>query len=671
MLAEVAAAPSRGGILIVDDAPANLTLLTRMLRQQGYAVHAASEGGLALRFLRETVPDLILLDVVMPGLDGYQLCAQIKADPRTSGTPVIFISSADDVIDKVRAFASGGVDYIVKPFHPEEVLARIETHLALRALRLDLEARVRERTVELLELNERLQREMAEHARTAQEMTDLYNRAPCGYHSLDHQARFVRINDTELHWLGYTRQEVVGKLKIVDIITPECHERLRGYFATVKAGGEVRNVEVDLLRKDGTIMPVLVNAIAVTDSAGRFLMSNATLIDIAARRSLEQQLRHAQKLEAVGRLAGGIAHDFNNILTVIIGYSGLALDNLSPGDPLYEPIHDIRKAGERASALTTQLLAFSRRQILRPRVFDLNAVVADMDKMLRRLIGEDVELHAVLDPELGRVRADLGQIEQVIMNLAVNARDAMPAGGKLTIRTRNFELGATPASRPPSLAPGCYVVLAVSDTGQGIDEEVQAHIFEPFFTTKQVGTGTGLGLSTVYGIVEQSGGHIAVSTRKAGGTTFEIYLPRVDEALSAVEPVPALAAAHGQETILLVEDEAMVRTLSRQILETAGYTVLEASSAGEALSHCDSHAGAIDLLITDVVMPQMGGPELATRISDRRPSVPVLYVSGYTEDAIVHRGALECGTSFLQKPFRPDDLRRKVRQVLEAGRSRA
>ena len=308
-------------------------------------------------------------------------------------------------------------------------------------------------------------------------------------------------------------------------------------------------------------MPVLLNANAVTDSAGRFLMTSATVTNIAARKGLEQQLRQSQKMEAIGRLAGGVAHDFNNLLTVILGYSKLALSRTSRGDFLYEQMDEIRKAGQRASALTTQLLAFSRRQILRPRVLDLNAVVSDMDKMLRRLIGEHIALVTVPDPALGRVRADPGQIEQVIMNLAVNARDAMAGGGTLTILTLNLDDDDRHARGHPPVPPGPYVVLAVSDTGAGMDEEVKAQIFEPFFTTKGTGKGTGLGLSTVYGIVDQSGGHIRVDTAKGRGTSFGIYLPRVQEEAPAPEPVlPPGPVARGRETILLVEDEEAVRT---------------------------------------------------------------------------------------------------------------
>jgi two-component system cell cycle sensor histidine kinase/response regulator CckA len=671
---ESAVSPSRGSILVVDDTPANLDLLTRMLRKQGYTVHAACEGPLALRFLRSTLPDLVLLDIMMPGMDGYEVCGRLQADARTANIPVIFISSADHVIDKVRAFACGAVDYVVKPFQPEEVLARIGTHLSLRDLRLDLEARVHERTAELVDTNVRLHREIAERSRaedaalrSAAEISHLYNHAPCGYHSLDEQGTVVRVNDTELAWLGRTRQEVLGKMKMVELIAPEDRERFQAHLAEVMGGTDVRDLEYNLIRKDGSSLPVLLNANALKDAAGRFLMTSATVTNIAARKSLEQQLRQSQKMEAIGRLAGGVAHDFNNLLTVILGYSKLALSRLSPSDILYEQMEEIRKAGQRASALTTQLLAFSRRQILRPQVLDLNAVVGEMERMLRRLIGEQIDLLTVLDPGLGSVRADPGQIEQVIMNLAVNARDAMADGGKLTIETLNVEVGQAGGDHF-SVPPGCYAVLAISDTGEGIDDSIKAHIFEPFFTTKGTGKGTGLGLSTVHGIVHQSGGHVAVHSQKGCGTSFRIYLPRVEGKTPTVETrLPKPRETHGQETVLLVEDEESVRTLAADVLRGAGYAVLEAPNPDRALSVCDAHPGLIDLLVTDVVMPQMNGPDLASKVLERWPRVRVLYISGYSE---TERGVL-AAAAFLPKPFSPDDLRDKVRQVLDSGRATA
>ena len=383
----------------------------------------------------------------------------------------------------------------------------------------------------------------------------------------------------------------------------------------------------------------------------------------ARARSLEAQLAQSQRLEAVGRLAGGVAHDFNNILTAIGGYTDLLLADMAPTDARRQDVEEILRAAQRAAALTQQLLAFSRRQVMQPKVLDLNALVADIEKMLRRLIGEDILFATVLHPRTGNVRADPGQLEQVIVNLAVNARDAMPEGGRLTIETRSVELDESYRTEHPTVSPGPYVMLAVSDTGIGMDEETRTRIFEPFFTTKVRGKGTGLGLATVYGIVQQSGGHIWVYSEPGRGTTMRVYLPRVDAPADKLER-PGDAPPQdlrGTETILLVEDEASVRAVTGQLLARNGYTVVEAADGPSALA---LDIPKLDLLLTDVVMPGMSGRELANQLTARRPGLRVLYMSGYTDDAVVRHGMLEPGLSYLEKPFRPDALLRKVRETL-------
>jgi two-component system cell cycle sensor histidine kinase/response regulator CckA len=384
-----------------------------------------------------------------------------------------------------------------------------------------------------------------------------------------------------------------------------------------------------------------------------------------ALRQSEDYLRQSQKMEAVGRLAGGVAHDFNNLMTVIMGRSELLMTGLGETDPLRRNADEIKRTAERAVALTQQLLAFSRKQVLTPKVLDLNVVVANMDRMLRRLIGEDIDLVTVLGPALERVRADPGQIEQVIMNLAINARDAMPSGGKLTIETANIYLDDAYARKHAAVLPGPYVMLSVSDNGTGMDAETQSHIFEPFFTTKDQGKGTGLGLATVYGIVKQSGGYIWVYSEAGWGTTFKIYLPRIVDAAEPLEPLRPVAQPRGSETILLVEDEDGVRELTREILTMNGYTVIAARHGTEALEVCQRHPGEIALMLTDVVMPQLSGHELMERIKVFRPALRVLYMSGYTDKAIVRHGMLASDIAFLQKPFTPDALTRKVREVLD------
>ena len=389
--------------------------------------------------------------------------------------------------------------------------------------------------------------------------------------------------------------------------------------------------------------------------------------DVTERVQLEQQLRQAQKMEAVGRLAGGIAHDFNNILTAITGYADLLLEDLGATDPRRQDADEIHKAADRAAGLTRQLLAFSRQQVLQPTVLEVNKLVSDLEKMLRRLLGEDVALTTQLAPTTGRVKADPGQLEQVIMNLAVNARDAMPNGGKLTLETGNVDLDESYATDHYPARAGPFVMLAVSDTGTGMSEATQAHMFEPFFTTKEKGKGTGLGLATVYGIVKQSGGFIWVYSEVGHGTTFKLYLPRVQElAERASQPAQTPArAARGTETVLVVEDEAPVRSVARQVLERHGYTVLEAPSAEAALDIATRYSGAIHLLLTDVVMPGLNGRELATRLADLRPDARVIFMSGYTDDAVTRHGVLEPGSAYVQKPFTPDAIARKVREVLD------
>jgi len=387
--------------------------------------------------------------------------------------------------------------------------------------------------------------------------------------------------------------------------------------------------------------------------------------EVALRRT-EEQLRHAQKMEAIGRLAGSVAHDFNNLLSVILGHGSFMLEDLKHPDPIREEVSAIMRAGERAADLTRQLLAFGRQQVLTPRVLDLNAVVKDTEKMLRRLLGEDIELVARYERELGKVRVDATQIDQIVMNLAVNARDAMPDGGKLTIETQNVMLDATYASEHFEVIPGPHAMLAVSDTGFGMDRETRARIFEPFFTTKDKGKGTGLGLSTIFGIVKQSGGNIWVYSEPGKGTTFRIYFPKAGDVEDPLPEVLPTLTLTGVETILLAEDQDDVRHVASEILRRFGYHVLEAQNAGEALLVCERHPLPIHLLVTDVVMPRMSGRELAERLVVIRPELKVLYMSGYTDNAIVHHGILDPGVAYVQKPLIPETFARRVREVLDA-----
>jgi two-component system, cell cycle sensor histidine kinase and response regulator CckA len=483
----------------------------------------------------------------------------------------------------------------------------------------------------------------------------------------DASGAVTQANDEYLRITGYTQDDVAaGRVNFRTMTPPEYAAADTLVLEQLAAGGTVPPWEKELIRKDGRRVPVLVGVGPLKQHQDQGVVF---LLDLTERRALEQQFRQAQKMEAVGRLAGGVAHDFNNMLTAISGYADLLREDLTPGHPGHEDVTEIRKAVDRAAGLTRQLLAFSRQQVLEPRVLDLNELVRNMEKMLRRLLGEDIELITQVDPALAAARADPGQLEQVLMNLAVNSRDAMPDGGSLTIETRNRVVDAAAAAKSPGLKPGRYVTFAIHDTGTGMDQATKARLFEPFFTTKERGKGTGLGLSTVYGIVKQSDGYIEVASELGQGSTFTVYLPHVDEspAASSAAPEPGSLTPRGTETILLAEDDAGVRKIVRETLARAGYTVLDAQDGGEALRLAGMYAGTIALLITDVVMPEVNGRDLATRLVGERPSVRVLYMSGYTDDAALRRAIAEGSSTYLKKPFGPELLLRRVRAALDVA----
>jgi two-component system, cell cycle sensor histidine kinase and response regulator CckA len=477
------------------------------------------------------------------------------------------------------------------------------------------------------------------------------------------EARFLDVNPALITMLGYgSAEEVLILDPEKDVFAnPEEQNRL---FEQFRNTGRLDGMDVKWKRKDGSTITVRISGRAVASEDEPADVLEAIAEDVTERRALEEQFRQAQKMEAVGRLAGGVAHDFNNLLMVISGYAEVILAKLDLEHSLTEKARAIQQAADRATTLTRQLLAFSRKQLLELKVVDVNAIVSDMERLLRPLIGENVELVAKLAPDAGYVRADAGQLEQVLMNLVVNAKDAMPNGGILTIQTENILIDDSSHRGQAFIRPGSYVMLSVSDTGMGMDKETQSRIFEPFFTTKEKGKGTGLGLSTVYGIVKQSGGYVMVHSELGHGSTFHIYLPQVDGTAEKHAAPAARAAVGGTETILLVEDEESVRGLVRDTLESKGYKVIDAENGEGGISAAARHAGKIDLVITDVVMPGIGGREMAEQIVKTRGDAKVLYLSGYAEDAILNEGGIDNATAFLQKPFTLQNLSRKVREIL-------
>ena len=510
-------------------------------------------------------------------------------------------------------------------------------------------------------------RDITERKKTKDEMTILVQALKCISESVsvtDLEDNIIFVNDAFLKTYGYKREELIGE-PISIVRSEESSEKLYEEIlpASIKGGwkGEIVNK-----RKDGSEFPVHLSTAVIYEQSGYPVALIGVATDITDRKHLETQLQQSQKLEAIGKLAGGVAHDFNNLLTVIQGYSELLLAKININDPISEQIKQINHAAIRAESLTRQLLAFSRKQIMQPRVIDLNNLINDMQDMLQRLIGADIEFNVNLNKDLGKIKADRGQIEQVIMNLTVNARDAMKQGGRLTIDSRNVILDEDFRKNYREAEIGSYVCLSITDTGFGMDKETQAHIFEPFFTTKEKGEGPGLGLATVYGIIKQSGGYIYVESELTKGATFDLYFPRVDEPLdSEVKVAVADNKLTGDETILVVEDQDEVRQLIIDSLKFYGYNVLDSPHGGSALLTCEQNPGKIDLIISDMVMPQMNGQELVKRLMPLQPQMKVMFISGYSEDMFLERNILDPSILFIQKPFTPVELLRKVREILD------
>jgi len=665
---------SQGTILLVDDTPASLRFVAEHLESAGYGVMVAEEGGEAIERARLVAPDLILLDIMMPGLDGITVCRRLKEDPVTASIPVIFLTSLSQSETIVAGFAAGGVDFLTKPVQLDELLARVRTHLALHRLQDQLEARVEERTRELAAANQRLRDEVVERERaestlraSEERYRELYENNPAMYFTVDTAGRILSANRFGAEQLGYGVEELIGS-PVVNLFHPDDRAvALKQVGVCVAAPGRMFSWELRKVRRDGSGLWVKELARAVARPDGSIVIF-IVCEDVTARHLLEAQLRQAQKMEAFGQLAGGVAHDFNNIMSVVLGQAELALDDGVLPEPVRDALKDIRDASLRARNLTRQLLVFSRRQELQFEAVDFNAVVTDVAGLLGRLIGEHIALDLALCGEPVPVFGDAGMLGQVIVNMAVNARDAMPAGGRLQIATARRSIAAEAVERAMHGAPGEFVALTMTDTGTGMAPEVMARIFEPFFTTKEVGQGTGLGLATSLSIVQQHGGWIDVESVPGQGTSFHVLIPcRAGLPHRPPRPAPSRGVLRAnQGTVLLVEDETSVRRVASRSLERLGFRVIEASDGEEALEAWHEHRDQIDLVLTDIVMPgKISGRALARRLREESPTVRVALMTGYDPEVLAQKLAdQDRDLPHIQKPFTVEAFAEFLRRVM-------
>jgi len=628
-------------VLIVEDDAADAELAVSVLKRAGYPL-AFDVVDSATDFeerLAHSDYDAILCDHNLGTWTGMEALEILKKSGKDIPFLVLTAVLGDEAA--VEYVKRGATDYLLK-----DRLERLPVALS-GALR------------------DKANRE--ETAKLQEQVRRFIENLPLGVYRSTPDGRVLMANPALLRMLGYDSWQELTFRNLEGEAFEAGHPR-NAFCEQIEREGEARGLEAAWKRRDGSEIFARESARAFRADDGTVLYYDGIVEDVTERRRLEEQLRQAQKMEAVGRLASGVAHDFNNLLTIIIGYSDLLFERVSARDWMRLPVEEIKKAAERAASLTRQLLAFSRKQVLPPHILDLNSLLANVDKMLGRMTGEDIKLVTHLPSGLGRVNADPGQIEQVIMNLAVNALHAMPQGGQLTLEAANVELDSSYASSHQSVLPGHYVMIAVSDSGIGMDAETQASIFQPFFTAKQQGEGMGVGLATVYGIVRHSEGQIWVYSEPGKGTTFKVYLPRIDQAVELIAPtqVPVDELSRGSETILLAEDEEAVRSFARELLESRGYEVLEAKGGHEALEVGGRYKKRIHLLLTDVVMPQMSGPELVKHLAPLHPETKVLYISGYADHAVVQHGLLDPSKVFLPKPFTADVLARKLREVLDS-----
>ena len=647
-------------ILIVDDERPNRQLLEVMLKPEGFQLLTAASGEEALAIVAREPPDLVLLDIMMPGMDGYQVAGTIKGSPATKSIPIIMVTALDDRDARILGLSAGAEDFLTKPVDRVELCVRVRNLLRLKAYAdyydkysQMLEAEVGSRMADLVESEARF-RQLAETIREVFFLID------------PHLTEILYVSPAYQDVFGRSCKSLYADARSwVEPVHPDDRERVLGEMMPRDTLVPF-NVEFRVIWSGGSQRVIRARGFPVYNDAREAYRFAGIAEDITERRTLEAQVRQATKMDAIGQLASGVAHDFNNLLTVILGFAELVTADATLASQHVRDLGEIVKAAQRATGLTKQLLAFSRQQVLNTAPLDVNVLITDMTGMLGRLIGAHIEVALVLAPDLPLVLADRGQLEQVVMNLMVNARDAMPGGGSVTIETADVELENS-SFHEETIMHGPYVMIAITDTGTGMSKETQQHLFEPFFTTKETGKGTGLGLSTTYGIVKQSKGYIWVYSEVGRGTTFKVYLPRSnrDVPLPAGSAVVTAAVKMASETVLLVEDEAGVRRFSKRILENAGYRVLEAANGDAAEKLFGEHADSIDLVVTDVIMPGCGGPELLSRLHAQAPALKALYMSGYTEKSAAHKAGINRGFPFVQKPFTAAEFTQRVREALE------
>jgi PAS domain S-box-containing protein len=678
-------------ILIVDDKEDNLYLLESLFRGNGHDVHQSFNGAEAWEYLQSAGVDLIISDIFMPVMDGFELCRKVKAEESLRNIPfIIYTATYTGPQDEALALKIGADRFIIKPCEPDVFLQTVNEIISAdrldnaaaaeppdeeEVLKLYNERLVRKLEQKMLELEKEIQtrREAEEVLRESQEKyKSILENIEDGYYEIDQAGNMVFFNRSMCRILGYTETELMGMNNRRFMDKENAAKVFRTFNYVYTTGEPFKAFDWELIKKDGSRCYVDTSISIIEDGSGKPAGFRGIARDITSRKKsdkdrerLTEQLQQAQRMESIGRLAGGVAHDFNNLLVIILGYCELLLSELDTAHPHHESVEQVYQAGLRARDLTRQLLAFSRNQVLEMKVVDANQIISGFEKLLRRLIGEDIQLTISPTHDSVMVKADIAQLEQVLMNLAVNARDAMPDGGFLNIETSVVELDETSAGNRTGITSGQYAMIGVSDTGSGIDRETINRIFEPFFTTKERDKGTGLGLATSYGIIKQHCGDIRVYSEPGKGTIFKIYLPLSAEHPSETAlPEKNFEKPAGSATVLLIEDDVSVRRLASRILTENGYAVVEADDVTDAVSGAVSHKGSIDLVLTDMIMPGMNGPEVFEKIRQYHPESKVLYMSGYTDNMLSRNKMLNENLNFIQKPFTVAGLLEKCATVL-------